>query len=41
MLGYLTQRLLMLIPVLFGISVIVSFIIALIPGDPAQAILGA
>ena len=41
MLGYLTKRLLMLIPVLFGISVIVFFIIAMIPGDPAQAILGA
>ncbi len=41
MLGYLIKRLFMLIPVLFGISVIVFFIIALIPGDPAQAILGA
>lgn len=41
MLGYLLKRLLMLIPVLFGISVIVFFIIALIPGDPAQAILGS
>lgn len=41
MLGYLIRRLLMLFPVLLGISVIVFFIIALIPGDPAQAILGA
>lgn len=41
MLGYLVKRLFMLIPVLLGISVIVFFIIALIPGDPAQAILGA
>lgn len=31
----------MLIPVLFGISIIVFFIMALIPGDPAQAILGS
>ena len=41
MLGYLIRRLLMLFPVLLGISIIVFFIIALIPGDPAQAILGA
>lgn len=38
---YITQRLLMMIPVLFGISVIVFFIMALIPGDPAMAILGS
>ncbi len=30
-----------MIPVLFGISVIVFFIMELIPGDPAQAILGS
>jgi len=30
-----------MVPVLFGISVIVFFIMELIPGDPAQAILGA
>jgi peptide/nickel transport system permease protein len=41
MLGYLVRRLLMLFPVLLGISIIVFFIMALIPGDPAQAILGA
>ena len=41
MLGYLARRLFMLIPVLFGISIIVFFIMALIPGDPAQAILGS
>lgn len=41
MLGYIVRRLVMMIPVLLGISVIVFFIMALIPGDPAQAILGA
>ncbi|MEJ2659113.1 MAG: ABC transporter permease [Desulfobacteraceae bacterium] len=41
MLGYIVRRLIMMIPVLLGISVIVFFIMALIPGDPAQAILGA
>jgi peptide/nickel transport system permease protein len=41
MLGYVVRRLVMVIPVLLGISVIVFFIMALIPGDPAQAILGS
>ncbi|MBM7646997.1 peptide/nickel transport system permease protein [Scopulibacillus daqui] len=40
MLSYLTRRILMLIPVLFGMSVIVFSIIRAIPGDPAQTILG-
>jgi peptide/nickel transport system permease protein len=34
------RRLLMVIPVLFGVSVIVFLVISLIPGDPARAILG-
>lgn len=38
---YITKRLLLMIPVLFGISLIVFFIMALIPGDPALAILGS
>ena len=38
---YILKRLLLLIPVLLGISVIVFLIMALIPGDPALAILGA
>jgi peptide/nickel transport system permease protein len=38
---YIAKRLLLMIPVLLGISVIVFFIMALIPGDPAQAILGS
>ncbi len=41
MLGYLTKRLLALIPVLFGLTIIVFAIMALIPGDPATAILGS
>ena len=35
------KRLAAVVPVLFGLSVIVFLIIALIPGDPATAILGA
>jgi peptide/nickel transport system permease protein len=38
---YIARRLLLVIPVLFGISVIVFMVISLIPGDPATAILGA
>jgi peptide/nickel transport system permease protein len=38
---YIARRLLLVIPVLFGISVIVFLVISLIPGDPATAILGA
>ncbi len=41
MLRYAARRLLMIVPVLFGISVIVFLIMAMIPGDPALAILGA
>jgi peptide/nickel transport system permease protein len=41
MAAYIARRLLMIIPVLFGISVIVFLVISLIPGDPATAILGA
>jgi peptide/nickel transport system permease protein len=39
--GYIANRLLALIPVLLGLTVIVFLIMALIPGDPARAILGA
>ncbi|MGR3638580.1 ABC transporter permease, partial [Alterinioella nitratireducens] len=38
---YILRRLLSAIPVLLGISVIVFAIMALIPGDPALAILGS
>ena len=41
MTGYILKRLLSAIPVLFGITVIVFLIMALIPGDPATAILGS
>ncbi len=39
--GYVLRRVLLLVPVLAGISLIVFFIMALLPGDPAQALLGA
>jgi peptide/nickel transport system permease protein len=41
MTGYILKRLLSAIPVLLGITVIVFLIMALIPGDPAMAILGS
>ncbi|WP_404404638.1 ABC transporter permease [Pelagibacterium halotolerans] len=41
MLAYIAKRLLAAIPVLFGLSIIVFGIMALIPGDTATAILGA
>jgi len=41
MASYIGKRLLAMIPVLFGLSVIVFLIMALIPGDTATAILGA
>ncbi|MCC5989242.1 MAG: ABC transporter permease [Pararhodobacter sp.] len=39
--GYILKRLLSVVPVLFGITVIVFLIMAMIPGDPATAILGS
>lgn len=41
MTGYILKRLLSAVPVLLGISVIVFLIMAMIPGDPATAILGS
>lgn len=41
MTGYILRRLLSAIPVVLGITVIVFLIMALIPGDPATAILGS
>ncbi|GGM97594.1 peptide ABC transporter permease [Thermus composti] len=38
--SYLFRRLLGLVPVLFGITLLVFLFLQLIPGDPAQAILG-
>ena len=40
MLSYIGRRLIQLVPVLFGMSVIVFGIIHLIPGDPAEVLLG-
>jgi peptide/nickel transport system permease protein len=40
MLRYITQRLLLLIPTLFGVLTIVFFMTALSPGDPARVMLG-
>lgn len=41
MIRYILVRLLQTIPVLFGISVVVFFLVRLIPGDPAVAALGS
>jgi peptide/nickel transport system permease protein len=40
MLSYTIKRLLMVIPVLLGMTIIVFFIVHAIPGDPAQVMLG-
>ena len=37
---YIFRRLLMMIPVLLGVTFIVYFILSLTPGDPASIILG-
>jgi peptide/nickel transport system permease protein len=37
---YLAQRLLLTVPVLLGMSVLVFLLLRLVPGDPAQVILG-
>src|SRR5437867_4292397 len=37
---YIAQRLLLLLPVLFGTSLLVFLLLRLIPGDPALVILG-
>ena len=41
MLSYILKRIFSAIPVLLGVTLIVYFIISLIPGDPATAILGS
>src|SRR5258708_5324921 len=40
MLSYAIKRVLSIIPILFGVTLLVFFIVALIPGDPAVKILG-
>ena len=37
---YIGQRLILLLPVLFGTSLVVFLLLRLIPGDPALVILG-
>jgi len=39
--AYILKRLISLIPVLFGLSIVVFLVMAMIPGDPATAILGS
>lgn len=39
--AYIAKRLIAAIPVLFGLTIIVFLIMAMIPGDPATAILGS
>jgi peptide/nickel transport system permease protein len=41
MTAYIAKRLIAMVPVLFGLSIIVFLVMALIPGDTATAILGA
>jgi peptide/nickel transport system permease protein len=38
--GYIAKRLLLLLPVLLGVSLVVFAVMSLVPGDPALAILG-
>ena len=40
MITFIGRRLLQLIPVLFGVSLVVFFMVRAIPGDPAQILLG-
>jgi peptide/nickel transport system permease protein len=40
MLRFLVRRLLLTIPVLLGVATLVFLLIHLVPGDPAQAMLG-
>lgn len=37
---YITKRILLIIPVLFGMSILVFLLLRLVPGDPAMVILG-
>ena len=40
MLAYIIRRILILIPTLFGVSIIVFLMLRLTPGDPAELLLG-
>ena len=37
MLSYITRRLVLTLPVLFGVATLVFSLIHMVPGDPAQA----
>ena len=41
MIRYIVGRILQIIPVLFGVSIIIFLLVRLIPGDPATAMLGS
>jgi peptide/nickel transport system permease protein len=38
--GYVVRRLIQLVPIVLGVTVLVFFLIHLVPGDPARTILG-
>ena len=38
--GYVARRLLHLVPIALGVTILVFFLIHLVPGDPARTILG-
>src|SRR5437870_7653126 len=38
--GYVARRLLQMVPIVLGVSILVFFLIHLVPGDPAETILG-
>jgi peptide/nickel transport system permease protein len=38
--GYVARRLLQLVPIAFGVTILVFFLIHLVPGDPARTMLG-
>src|ERR687886_2848880 len=40
MLRYLVRRLLLLVPILFGVSVLIFFWVRALPGSPAESLLG-
>ena len=40
MLRYLVRRLLLLVPILFGVSLLIFFWIRALPGTPAESLLG-
>ena len=40
MVGYLSRRIALLVPTLLGVSVLAFSLIHLVPGDPAQVMLG-